>query len=261
MSYPTGTSCTACLGVAQPGTRNLMGYLLQRFPWSWSMGIYNCRPVAGTRTLSKHACGEAGDIGVPTLPGGQADTSKGFQIVRLLADHAEALGVSRQIYNRVVYDHKTPRGRYYGGVHPHNDHIHWEQTKEASRDLTYANIVSVLGPPKGEQMPFLPVKYGDKSSDVAAIQALMNRAYKAGLQTDGIYGDRTAQAVAKYLPDSGDPAGKSFFGNRFDDLMWALAVRAAREHGGGSGTDAEARSLAQKALDAVTNLRNKLRNV
>lgn len=81
-----------------------------------------------------------------------------------------------------------------------------------------------------DDMPFLPVNEGDgvsdekKRADVAAIQAMLNRAYDAGLASDGKYGPKTAQAVAGRW--GGD--GKSFYGNLFDDLVWDLAVKAAQ---------------------------------
>jgi hypothetical protein len=127
-------------------------------------------------------------------------------------------------------------------VASHHDHIHvdtwpkmadewWRRPPpsgpvltvepDGTRHDTYATNQT----PKEEDMPFLPLKLGDgmgdrefKRSDVAAIQAMINRAYQAGLETDGIYGDATASAVATHLGGDGD----SFYGNLYDDLHAAL---------------------------------------
>lgn len=93
-----------------------------------------------------------------------------------------------------------------------------------------------------DDMPLFPLAHGDgigdreaKRSDVAYIQAKLNRAFNAGLTTDGRYGDATAAAVARFLPDENEPTGRVFFGNRGDDLDWALATRAAVAAGAGAG--------------------------
>lgn len=84
---------------------------------------------------------------------------------------------------------------------------------------------------------FLPIKEGDgigarenKKSDVAAIQALMNRAYDVGLTEDGRYDADMVAAVKKHTKSSN---GRSFYGSLFDDLIWDVATRAARSQGTG----------------------------
>lgn len=149
MTYQPRTACTACYGFAQPGTVALMQDLLVRFPWVFSLGIYNCRPVAGGTTLSQHSCGRAGDAGIPTLPGGGANTTLGFPVVRFLDQFSTEFGIVEQIYARVIYDRQSPGGRVYAGVHPHYDHDHWTQTPGAAATLTRARIVEIAGPPGG----------------------------------------------------------------------------------------------------------------
>jgi hypothetical protein len=87
-----------------------------------------------------------------------------------------------------------------------------------------------------EDMPFLPISYGDgigdkeaNKSDVAYMQAKMNRAYAGEdgyvpLKSDGAYGDKTKAMIAWAFGTS----GTSFYGNLADDLDWALAVKAAK---------------------------------
>lgn len=86
--------------------------------------------------------------------------------------------------------------------------------------------------PEEADLPFLPLKRGDgtgdrefKRSDVAAIQAMINRAYDETLETDGIYGDKTADAIAEHM----DGDGEAFYGNLYDDLHAALIQRAINQ--------------------------------
>lgn len=133
-----------------------MQYLIDRFDFVNSMGIYNCRPIAGKTSLSTHSCGRAGDAGIPMFPDGSARTELGFQVVRFLDEYSTPLGITEQIYNRVKYDRLTPRGRYYGGVHPHRDHDHWGQALSYAQSLTYAKIVTICGPAGSAPTPTPP---------------------------------------------------------------------------------------------------------
>ena len=151
------------------------------------------------------------------------------------------------------------------------DYMHFEaRVDPSSTEIDWSTVPGKGSNPIGVTMSFLPLEHMDRissaeakaqRSDVAAIQALMNRAFGAGLKTDGLYGNATAAAVAKYLPDSNDKDGKVFFGNRFDDLMWALCLKAARSVSAGTGVDSTARRTADQALKLVTDLINKLRKV
>lgn len=136
-------SCPGCIGAAQPGTVALLKYLLDHFPGTRSLGVYNCRDQRGSTILSIHACGRAGDDGIP-LKGGEADTSLGDPIVRLLIEFANDLGIMGIIWNRVRYDAKTPRGRVYTGLVPHKDHIHFEQVSSLAASLTYSDIEEIM---------------------------------------------------------------------------------------------------------------------
>lgn len=198
MSFATRTPCLSCSGYAKPGTRDTMGYLLLRFPVSFSMGIYNCRPVAGSSTLSKHACGRAGDSGIPTLVGGAPNHAEGDPLVRFLIEHSSFLGLEEVIWARIIYDRVSPGGRVYTGVHPHNDHGHWAQTPTASSTLTYAALVAELGDPQPTQEDSM--KQGDTGNDVKFFQKALNAwpATDPKLTVDGVFGPSMEAAVVKY---------------------------------------------------------------
>lgn len=146
MTYQSSPSCLLCSGKAQSGTVATMAYINAKFEFTASLGIYHCRVVAGTNVKSDHACGRAGDSKIPTLSGGKANTALGYQIVDFLDTYSSFLGITYQIYDRVFYDAKTPNGRYYGGVHPHNDHVHWSQSLAKATSLTLAQIIAHCGP-------------------------------------------------------------------------------------------------------------------
>lgn len=61
-----------------------------------------------------------------------------------------------------------------------------------------------------------------KKSDVAAVQAMMNRAFGLDLDTDGKYGPATRDAIKdNFLNASGE--GNIFYGNLYDDLVAGVA--------------------------------------
>jgi hypothetical protein len=125
----------------------------------------------------------------------------------------------------------------------HAEHKTWAPTRKVDRlGYTLAEARDELKPYLGDNMPsegYLPLHLNDgtanqrphKASDVAWMQARLNRAFGTALRTDGNYGLATAAVIAQHLPDanadgSGTP-GRAFTGNRADDLDWALAIRAA----------------------------------
>lgn len=136
------------------------------------MGIYNCRPVGGTSVLSIHACGKAGDSRIPTTSTGGPKPELGNELVKFLIDFADPLGIFGIIYNRIRYDANNPRGKYYGGVHPHYDHAHWEQVLALAQSLTFEKIVEIAGPPTGGNSSMYITK-GAKGGHVAEWQKMM----------------------------------------------------------------------------------------
>lgn len=198
-----------------------MQYLVLRFPQSKSLGIYNCRVQRGGSALSLHACGKAGDSGVPTKNNGTAaDTAAGNPIVELLLKYANELGLCGIIYNRVRYDASAPKGKVYTGIHPHYDHIHWEQILSYARSLTLDKIIKICGPvtapaptppttppatdwtdtvimalptlKKGAGMPPAPL-----DQDVKRLQGLLVASGRI-VDVDGRFGDGTDSAVRNF---------------------------------------------------------------
>lgn len=144
------------------------------FPYAKSFGIYNCRNIAGSSTKSQHSCGRAWDCRLATLSNGRARTDLGHPIIQFLAKYSTAMGIVDQIYDRVIYDDRTPNGRYYGGVHPHYDHIHITQTPDKAKNLRYQDYVNITGidPRQGTGTTGeYEMKKGDpKSAAVAELQ-------------------------------------------------------------------------------------------
>lgn len=198
----------ACSGMAQRGTVATMRYVLAKFPYCRSMGIYNCRNVAGSSSLSKHSCGRALDPGIPTLANGKANTELGYPVVQFFDRFSTAFGVEEQIYDRVIYDDASPRGRYYGGVHPHNDHNHVSQSLAKAKSLTYEAIVAFAGPPTPEGDDMLGFNIGRlgqpavTSQQAATLQLLLNDR-GANLTVDSAAGDLTRNALTAFQTREG----------------------------------------------------------
>ncbi len=161
-----------------------------------------------------------------------------------LADTTEAIRRSRDprtlyvIHDRRMYSSYSAHGyapytwRPYRGVNGHLTHAHLSVVSDHRGEQTQPWTITLEQEPP--DMPFLPLKLGDgegdrvhKRSDVAAIQAVLNRAYTLmpPLTTDGIYGEKTARAIRTHL----DGDGSSFYGNLYDDLHAALVVRVASD--------------------------------
>lgn len=216
-----------CDGKAHDGTRAFLAYLLDRFPWGASLGIYNCRPP------SVHGDGRALDFRIPTGPGGAARPELGNQVVELIGPHGARLGIATLIWNRIIYSQRAPDGRPYTGVHPHKDHTHTDQTPASGSNLTVATLVAVLGPatPTPTPAPSAPVPnvappfpvgaedlpghgYGvesmkgkGKDLNVLVVQVGVNRHRVAQklptIKEDGVFGQKTADAIAWFQRVSG----------------------------------------------------------
>ncbi len=144
-SFAPAVSATRCSGGPTPGAKALLAYLLDRYSYASSQGIYNCRPVRGGRSRSIHSEGRAVDLRIPVGRGGKARPELGDPVVGLLASQGKRLGIQRMIYNRQSWSAKAPNGRRYNGKHPHFDHVHIELTPKAAASLNYATLDAVLG--------------------------------------------------------------------------------------------------------------------
>lgn len=126
--------CGGPSGGPQPGCKVLMKISLDHFG-ATNLGIYNPRPIRGGLAWSKHACGEAGDSGYPYTVGG---TSEGWRFANWLMMYHRELGVQQIIYAKKVWRNtRDSEGwRAYGGTAAHYEHVHWELTRQAARELT-----------------------------------------------------------------------------------------------------------------------------
>jgi hypothetical protein len=159
---PPWEACRDCSGGPAPGAVAMVAYWLESYEGiARSLGIYNCRPVRGSSSLSVHACGRAADLGVPVTAEGH---EAAYEFLRRLSPHLMRLGVPYFIFNRRQWSaRRDPAGELYAGVHPHADHIHLELTAEAGRRLTLATLRAVVGdfrvidPPIEPKPPVPPV--------------------------------------------------------------------------------------------------------
>ena len=203
MSYNWATyrSAKGCTRYGPAGARALMTYLEDRFPLQVSFGICNCRNVSGSSTYSHHAECRAYDEGFVVFVG----QTIGIETLELLGPHGAELGIDHLIMNHQpgatsgrgdsrIYSARSPQGRTYTGSHPHKNHNHIGLTRNAGLHLTYAKLVSVLGPINN-------LNQGD--DDVEATK-LIQRACNVGgftdangnrLKEDGVVGPKTQFAT------------------------------------------------------------------
>lgn len=153
-----------CAGKSQPGARALMAWALDTFVDARNLGIYVCRAVRGGTAKSVHADGRAGDTAFP-LDGGLANPH-GHDLAALLVLNAERLGVQLVIFDQLIWTsksrtwrahcgHRDARGPHDRCSGPHLDHVHWELTWDAARNLTRADIDQIFGdttPPPEDDM-------------------------------------------------------------------------------------------------------------
>ncbi len=133
----------ACSGSSTPGARALMSWFLGAYKANGArnLGIYNCRPIAGTAIPSVHGEGRAGDLGISA-----SATSRG--LANALVNHSGELQIQC-----VIHDHKIWSGSHchegwlpYRGTNPHTDHLHVELSHDGATHLTSAHINAVLHP-------------------------------------------------------------------------------------------------------------------
>lgn len=119
-----------CSGSLRPGARALGDYLVDNFVGARYFQGYNCRQIRGSSSMSMHGTGRAIDVFVP-LDRGRADNDLGDEIANFLIENSEALGVQLIIWDRTIWQ-AGRSDRYYGGAHPHHDHLHIELTRAAA---------------------------------------------------------------------------------------------------------------------------------
>ena len=160
-----------CTGSMRSGTRMLAQHLVNTFAGAVSYGGYNCRRnTADTSKWSVHGSGRAIDLFVP-LSGGQADNDLGDPIANYLIENATRLGIEYIVWDRTSWGaHRSaPKHRYYGGPHPHHDHLHIELSPAAAGGavaidrsprghLDAANCGGIAGWAQDEDAPHHPIQ-------------------------------------------------------------------------------------------------------
>ena len=125
-SAPPWDGGVNCSGGPTAGARAVRDVVIANFPQVATVGIYNCRVIAGTNSMSLHSVGRALDIMIPTT-GGDADNGSGDPIAAWLLENAGAIGVQSVIWDRTIWSvSRSPRARAYTGSSPHIDHLHVE---------------------------------------------------------------------------------------------------------------------------------------
>lgn len=271
-----------CTDGPEPGAKALMAYVLEEFPESRNLGIYNCRTVRGGDTTSPHGEGRAIDVGFPLGSDGKG-SSYGHALVKaLLAADPVKLGIQAIIYDREIWSARSPEGRLYTGQHPHYDHVHIEMTRAAAAAVTLATVRAVLGGDAPEPAPEPPadryesykasakpgsrtVRRWSAGDDVKELQRILNAWYPklSRLTQDGYFGARTLDRVRymqqksgltvdgivgsntwkRLLGGSAAPAEKPLAGKTVDLSNLILAARRGGRDGGDYSVEAIQRSL------------------
>lgn len=198
-----------CTDGPQPGMRQAMAWYLgaYRDRGGTNLGIYLCRPIAGTDILSLHAEGRATDFGVPmgaSWAQGLADT---------LMDRSAQLGVQCVIYDRRIWSatHCRDGWRRYNGSDPHTGHLHVEWSWEAARTLTVAHINQVM----------------EGASNVSVEEVV------TGLRTPATWRDQDVKAAAEAHGDDITPSLRGIaewilLATRYADLATKADTNAIR---------------------------------
>lgn len=144
-SYEYARGCT---GGARPGAVALMSWINRNYPKSKNWGIYSCRMIPGSNSMSLHGEGRALDVGY-SLVDGKANPD-GYRLFAHLKAHAVELGIQGIIWDRKISTNRGDNRPYSGGpdvTSAHVDHLHVELTNAASRTLTPAKIAQIMGTP------------------------------------------------------------------------------------------------------------------
>lgn len=108
---------------------------------------FNVRNIAGTNTLSLHACGRAHDVMIKNIAGGTV-------IANALAKAGASLGIQEIIFNHRRWT--QARGWYkFTGPNPHTDHVHWSISPSAT-GISLSEARSIIRPLLCDGNGYLP---------------------------------------------------------------------------------------------------------
>lgn len=196
-----------CTSGPTAGAKALMSWYLGAYASKGgrNLGIYLCRDIAGSNTLSLHGEGRACDLGVPT------GAKWAQQLADWLIANHKALGIQLVIYNRKVWSLRYPdKGwRTYTGSNPHTDHLHVELCPAAAKALTVDTIKAVAaGKPSTPKPPPAPPAFPGRllqhtphrlirGADVRTWQQRMrDRGWR--ITVDGVYGPQSADVCKRF---------------------------------------------------------------
>lgn len=148
MPWATYEYARTCTGSAKPGAVALMSWINKNYPKSKNWGIYSCRIIPGSSSMSLHGEGRALDVGY-ALVNGKANPD-GYRLFAHLKRHAVELGIQGIIWDRKISTNRGDDRPYSGGpdvTSAHVDHLHVELTNNAARSLTAAKIAQIMGTP------------------------------------------------------------------------------------------------------------------
>lgn len=171
-SYEYARKCT---GGAKPGAVALMSWINKNYPKSKNWGIYSCRIIPGSNSLSLHGEGRALDVGY-ALVDGKANPD-GYRLFNHLKAHAVELGIQGIIWDRKISTNRGDNRPYSGGpdvTTAHVNHLHIELTNAAALSLTGTKIAQIMGtPPAGNGWESDDYGGGDfqQSADAAGLLA------------------------------------------------------------------------------------------
>lgn len=180
MPWATYEYARGCTGSAKPGAVALMSWINRNYPKSKNWGIYSCRMIPGTSSMSLHGEGRALDVGYDVVNGkGNPD---GYRLFAHLQAHAVELGVQGIIWDRKISTNRGDNRPYSGGpdlTQAHVNHLHIELTNAAARNLNAVTIAKIMGtPPAGTDFSGGTGDYGGgtftQGADTAGLLAGLN---------------------------------------------------------------------------------------
>lgn len=203
-TYVPAKSCTSG---PTAGAKALMSWYLGAYgsKGGRNLGIFLCRDIAGSSTLSLHGEGRAVDLGVPV---GAAWAQK---LADWLVANAKALGIQLVIYNGKVWSLRYPTAgwRPYNGSNQHRDHLHVELCPAAAKSLTANTIKAVAAPKPAATAPAFPgrlLKYTPhklmRGTDIKKWQERM-KARGWRITVDGVYGPQSRDVCVKFQREKG----------------------------------------------------------
>jgi hypothetical protein len=205
MSIHTGYEPAAgCTGHSQQGAKALMAWYLGAYGamGGKNLGIYNCRNIAGSQSLSLHGEGRACDLGVP-VGQGWAKT-----LADALVARSGELGIQLIIHDSKVWSGRHPFDgwRNFSGRNPHRDHLHIELSWKAARELSAAAVQAAFTL-TGQSFPAWPGRHlrhtpGHlmRGDDVRTWQQRMADLGRQ-IAVDGIYGPQSARVARDFQRD------------------------------------------------------------